>query len=168
MSPDDLPFIGPLAPFSPRIHIATGFSKWGLAAGVGAAEMLSRELTGDPDPRRETFDPARLNLRASAPELVKENADVGLRFFSGRLRRQRSNDLEPGEGRIVADGVRQVAECRDEDGNHHRLSARCTHLGCIVRWNEGDSTWDCPCHGSRFDADGTVLNGPATKPLEPA
>ncbi len=168
MSPDELPFIGPLAPFSSQIQVATGFSKWGLAAGLASGRMLARELSGDPDPRRETFDPARLNLRASAPDLVKENADVGMRFFSGRLRRQRSTELEPGEGRIVADGLRQVAECRDDNGDLHRVSARCTHLGCIVRWNEGDATWDCPCHGSRFDADGSVLNGPASAPLDPA
>jgi Rieske Fe-S protein len=130
--------------------------------------MVSRELLGNPDPRREPFDPGRLNLRASAPDIVKENADVGYRFFEGRLRRQRSTELEPGEGRVVADGRRQVAECRDEDGALHRVSARCTHLGCIVRWNEGDATWDCPCHGSRFEADGSVRNGPASKPLLPA
>jgi Rieske Fe-S protein len=130
--------------------------------------MLSRELTDHPDPRRETFDPTRLNLRASAPDLIKENADVGMRFFGGRLRRQRSTELEPGEGRVVADGVHQVAECRDSQGMHHRVSARCTHLGCIVRWNSGDATWDCPCHGSRFGPAGEVLNGPATAPLEPA
>ena len=167
MSPDELPFVGPLAPFSPRVLVATGFSKWGLAAGVAASRMLARELSDDPDPRREIFDPNRLNLRASAPDLVKENADVGMRFVSGRLRRQPSTDLAPGQGRIVADGIRQVAECRDADGDLHRLSARCTHLGCIVRWNEGDTTWDCPCHGSRFDADGSVRNGPASAPLEP-
>ena len=125
--------------------------------------MLGRELSGDPDPRREAFDPNRLNLKASAPDLLKENADVGMRFFGGRLRRQRSTELEPGEGRIVAEGIRQVAECRDSEGEHHRVSARCTHLGCIVRWNEGDATWDCPCHGSRFAPDGEVLNGPATR-----
>ena len=130
--------------------------------------MLGRELSGDPDPKREAFDPNRLNLRASAPELLKENADVGMRFFSGRLRRQPSSELEPGEGRVVAEGIRQVAECRDSKGEHHRVSARCTHLGCIVRWNSGDATWDCPCHGSRFAPDGAVLNGPATAPLEPA
>ena len=168
MSPDELPFIGPLAPYASRIFTAAGFSKWGLAAGVAAAQMLARELSGDPDPRRETFDPNRLNLRASAPDLVKENADVAMRFVSGRLRRSPSQDLAPGQGRVVAQGPRQVAECRDADGTLHRLSARCTHLGCIVRWNEGDTTWDCPCHGSRFDADGTVLNGPASAPLGPA
>ncbi|MDQ2675433.1 MAG: FAD-dependent oxidoreductase [Actinomycetota bacterium] len=167
MSPDELPFVGPLA-IQSRIHLATGFSKWGLAAGVAAATMLARGLTGDPDPKQEVFDPNRLNLRAQAPDLVKENADVGFRFFSGRVRRQPSTDLEPGEGRIVADGRRQIAECRDLDGTHHRVSARCTHLGCIVRWNDGDATWDCPCHGSRFDPDGTVRNGPAAKPLGPA
>ena len=168
MSPDELPFIGPLAPFQSRIQVATGFSKWGLAAGVAAAGMLAGELSGSPDPKREVFKPNRLNLRAQAPDLVKENADVGFRFFSGRVRRHPATDLEPGEGRIVAEGKRQIAECRDVDGTNHRVSARCTHLGCIVRWNEGDATWDCPCHGSRFDPDGTVRNGPAAKPLGPA
>ena len=167
MSPDKLPYIGQLAPFSPRISVATGFSKWGLAAGVAAAEMLAAEISGEPDPRREIFATTRLNLRASAPDLLKENADVGTRFFGGRLRRAKSKDLVPGEGRVVDEGLRQVAECRDDEGTVHRVSARCTHLGCIVRWNEGDSTWDCPCHGSRFDADGSVLNGPATAPLKP-
>jgi glycine/D-amino acid oxidase-like deaminating enzyme/nitrite reductase/ring-hydroxylating ferredoxin subunit len=168
MSPDELPFIGPLAPFQPRIHVATGFSKWGLAAGVAAAHMLAGELTKSSDPRREAFDPTRLNLRAQAPDIIKENVDVGARFFGGRLRRQRSTELAPGEGRIVAEGLDQVAECRDDAGELHRVSARCTHLGCIVRWNPGDSTWDCPCHGSRFEPDGTVRNGPASRPLGPA
>lgn len=167
IAPDELPFIGQLAPFSPRVSVATGFAKWGLAAGVAAAGMLARELTGEPDPRRDVFATSRLNLRASAPDLVKENADVGFRFLAGRLRRGRSSDLEPGEGRVVADGLRQVAECRQKEGAVHRLSARCTHMGCIVSWNEGDSTWDCPCHGSRFGADGSVLNGPAATALEP-
>jgi glycine/D-amino acid oxidase-like deaminating enzyme/nitrite reductase/ring-hydroxylating ferredoxin subunit len=168
ISPDEMPYIGQVAPFSPRISVATGFAKWGLAAGVAAARMISQELTGESDPRQEVFATSRINARTSLPELVKENADVGTRFVSGRLRRGRpGRELAAGEGRIVADGLRQVAECRDGDGNLHRVSARCTHLGCIVRWNEGDSTWDCPCHGSRFGPDGSILNGPASAPLEP-
>ena len=168
MSPDELPMIGELGPPWPRIVVATGFSKWGLAAGLAAADMLARSLTGERDERLGVFAPTRLNARAALSDLVKENANVGLAFTAGRLRRAERRTLAPGEGHVVGEGVRQVAECRDREGAPHRLSARCTHLGCIVRWNSGDATWDCPCHGSRFAADGSVLNGPASAPLGPA
>ena len=167
MSPDELPMIGPVAPWTSRIQTATGFGKWGIAKGVAAAAMLCGEILDGPDPRREVFDTNRLSLRAQLPDLVKENADVGFRFFAGRLRRGTSAALAAGEGHVVGEGRRQVAECRDANGELHRLSARCTHLGCIVNWNSGDATWDCPCHGSRFTADGSVRNGPAAAPLEP-
>ena len=168
MSPDELPMIGELAPFAPRILVATGFSKWGLAAGVAAARIMTRHLTGEPDHHAEVFTPQRLNLRSSIVEMARENADVALRFAAGRLRRAGNGELQPGEGRVVGEGLRQIAEARDREGKLHRVSARCTHLGCIVRWNAGDGTWDCPCHGSRFEPDGTVRNGPAASPLPPA
>jgi Rieske Fe-S protein len=99
---------------------------------------------------------------------MKHNADSGLHFFADRARRTGSaDDLAPGEGSVVADGLGQKAVYRDDDGVLHAVSARCTHLGCIVRWNGAERTWDCPCHGSRFEATGEVANGPATKPLEP-
>jgi Rieske Fe-S protein len=75
------------------------------------------------------------------------------------------SDLEPGEGRVVGSGLGQRAVHRDRHGVLRAVSARCTHLGCIVRWNGADGTWDCPCHGSRFEATGEVINGPATGPL---
>jgi glycine/D-amino acid oxidase-like deaminating enzyme len=134
MSPDALPMVGGLAPWSSRILTATGFGKWGLAKGVAAAAMLCGQMFGEPDPKLEVFDPARLNARAQAPGFVKENANVALHFVGDRVR--------------------------------HRGTPRCTHLGCLVRWNEADQTWDCPCHGSRFAADGSVLNGPASAPLD--
>jgi glycine/D-amino acid oxidase-like deaminating enzyme/nitrite reductase/ring-hydroxylating ferredoxin subunit len=168
MSPDELPMIGELAPPWPRVVVATGFSKWGLAAGLAGAELLARSLTGERDERLDVFKPARLHPRAELTDLVKENANVGLAFTAGRLKRAGRRNLAPGEGQIVGEGLNQVAECRDREGTPHRLSARCTHLGCIVSWNSGDATWDCPCHGSRFAADGTVLNGPASAPLGPA
>ena len=68
---------------------------------------------------------------------------------------------------MIGDGLGQKAVHRDLDGRLHAVSARCTHLGCIVRWNEAEETWDCPCHGSRFEADGALANGPATAPLKP-
>ncbi|MDQ3571990.1 MAG: FAD-dependent oxidoreductase [Actinomycetota bacterium] len=133
MSPDGLPMIGPLGPPWPRILVGTGFSKWGIAAGLGTAELLTEMLVGAPDDSARTFNPTRLNIRATLPTVAKEGFDTGIHL----LRR-----LQPGQD-----------------------NPRCTHLGCVLNWNSGDSTWDCPCHGSRFDASGAVLNGPATKPL---
>ncbi len=134
MSPDELPMVGELTPFSRGISVATGLSKWGLAMGASAAELLVAAIGGERDPLLETFKPTRLNARASAMDLLKENADVGVHFVADRVRR--------------------------------RSAPRCTHLGCVLKWNEGDSTWDCPCHGSRFASDGAVLNGPASQPLD--
>src|SRR5205807_4886751 len=79
-----------------------------------------------------------------------------------------ADELRPGEGGILRDGVRKLAACRDLDGRLHLHSAACTHLGCLVHWNEMEQCWDCPCHGSHFAPDGAVLNGPAIAPLEPA
>jgi Rieske Fe-S protein len=102
----------------------------------------------------------------SIPGLVRQAIEAPLHFVGDRLWRAGSGaDLAPGEGAIVDDGLGKAALYRDDEGELHRLSARCTHLACIVRWNEADRTWDCPCHGSRFAATGEVRHGPASKPL---
>jgi Rieske Fe-S protein len=162
---DSLPYVGRLTPREHRVLTATGFSKWGLAAGIAAAGILRDLATGRENPLARTFDPARLNLRASLPELVKERGDDAYRFFFDRLKRRPEADPAPGEGVIAASGHEQHAVYRDESGELHRLSARCTHLGCIVAWNPAERSWDCPCHGSRFAATGEVLQGPAVEPL---
>jgi len=129
--------------------------------------LADRPLGREGDPTR-SFAPERVHPIASAPSFLKQNADDGLRFFAGRLRRRRSAEsLRPGEGAVVGDGLAQRAAFRDEGGEIHTLSARCTHLGCIVRFNSAERTWDCPCHGSRFGLDGEVIEGPAVRPLEP-
>ena len=97
---------------------------------------------------------------------AKENANVGAHFAGDRLQRGGLGKLAPGEGRIVRDGLGQTAVSCDEQGTLRAVSARCTHLGCIVAWNGAERSWDCPCHGSRFDTDGSVLQGPAVSPLE--
>jgi Rieske Fe-S protein len=78
------------------------------------------------------------------------------------------DELRPGEAALVRDGLKKVAAFRDDDGRLHLRSATCTHLGCIVHWNSLERVWDCPCHGSHFAPDGTVLSGPATEPLAEA
>jgi nitrite reductase/ring-hydroxylating ferredoxin subunit len=125
-------------------------------------------VNGREPPAAALFDTRRLRPRASAVSFVQENAGVALRFFGDRLvKRAHVESIQPGEGRIVGSGLGQRAVYRDEDGELHALSARCTHLGCIVNWNSGEGTWDCPCHGSRFGPSGDVITGPAVKPLPP-
>jgi glycine/D-amino acid oxidase-like deaminating enzyme/nitrite reductase/ring-hydroxylating ferredoxin subunit len=168
MPDDGLPYVGRLQPLSDQVLTVTGLHKWGLAFGVDAGRILADIVAGRPSEAAETFDPRRLPPLSAATELLKHNADSGLHFFADRARRGGSpEDLAPGEGGVFGNGLGQKAVHRDDDGVLHAVSARCTHLGCIVRWNGAERTWDCPCHGSRFEAAGEVANGPAVKPLEP-
>jgi glycine/D-amino acid oxidase-like deaminating enzyme/nitrite reductase/ring-hydroxylating ferredoxin subunit len=168
MPVDGMPFVGRLWPFSDRLYTATGFKKWGLASGTAAGMILRDLALGRPNPWAHAFDPRRLNIRAAAGSAVKENADVAIRFFADRLlKRGSASGLRRGEGKVVGAGLRQAAVYKDERGKVHSLSARCTHLGCIVSWNSAEKTWDCPCHGSRFAHDGRVIQGPAVHPLDP-
>jgi glycine/D-amino acid oxidase-like deaminating enzyme/nitrite reductase/ring-hydroxylating ferredoxin subunit len=168
MPADGVPFIGPVDPVSSNVFVATGFRKWGLATGAAAGELLAALVEGQAHPSSGLFDTRRLRPRAGAASFVKENLNVALRFFGDRVvKRAGAESIAPGEGRVVGAGLRQRAVYRDEDGTLHALSARCTHLGCIVNWNSGEKTWDCPCHGSRFGSRGEVIMGPAVHPLEP-
>ena len=167
MTEDGLPYVGPILPGSHRVLTATGMHKWGYALGAASAAILADTVSGRENPWGKTFDAWRRPPVRSLPKAMLHNAENGIAFFGDRLRRGREvDDLAPGEGRVVGSGLGQTAVHRGDDGALHAVSARCTHLGCIVRWNAGERTWDCPCHGSRFEPDGTVLAGPATRPLE--
>jgi glycine/D-amino acid oxidase-like deaminating enzyme/nitrite reductase/ring-hydroxylating ferredoxin subunit len=167
MPADGVPYVGPVDPVSRNVYVATGFRKWGLAMGIASAELLAAWVEGRDHPWRALFDTRRVRLRSSAASLVKENANVAIRFVGDRLlKRADADEIEPGEGRVVGSGLGQRAVYRDEQGELHSLSARCTHLGCIVNWNSGEGTWDCPCHGSRFSREGDVIMGPAVHALE--
>jgi len=167
MPADGVPYVGPVDPVSRNVYVATGFRKWGLAMGLAAGELLAAWVDGRDHPWRELYDTRRLRLRAAAGSLLKENANVALRFFGDRVvKRADVDSIEPGQGRVVGAGLGQRAVYRDEQGELHALAARCTHLGCIVNWNSGEGTWDCPCHGSRFGPRGEVIMGPAVRGLQ--
>jgi glycine/D-amino acid oxidase-like deaminating enzyme/nitrite reductase/ring-hydroxylating ferredoxin subunit len=168
MSADGLPMIGRLWPLSDRILTATGYGKWGLAQAAAAAHVLRDLALGrDDQPWSDLYDPNRLRVRSGLQSLVKENVNVAERFVLDRVTRRAPADapLAAGEGRVVSHRGRQVALARDDAGDLHAVSARCTHLGCIVAYNDAERSWDCPCHGSRFGVDGSVLEGPAVGPL---
>jgi len=165
---DKLPFVGPLWPFGDRILTATGMQKWGLAMGTAAGAILADLALERDNPWAESFPTARFDPRRGGFTALKQNADDGFRFFADRLRgrHRAAEELGPGEGAVVGAGLGQRAAYRDEAGELHLLSARCTHLGCIVKFNAAERTWDCPCHGSRFDAlDGEPIEGPAVRRL---
>ena len=172
MPVDKLPYIGRLRRGVDNIYVATGFAKWGLTKGTLAAEIICDAILGRVNEWAELYDSTRLDARHSAARFVKENAAVGVHFFRDRLQlpagREDVERLAPGEGMVVRLAAKQYAVHRDDAGKLHVLSARCTHLGCIVGWNTADRSWECPCHGSRFAADGTLVQGPATADLPPA
>lgn len=169
MPADEVPFIGNLAPRTERLYVATGFKKWGMSTGTAAGMILRDYILERPNPWSEVFDATRLDLGASASNLVKENANVAKRFLGDRLSALVAPDidsLKPGEGAIVRAGRHKVAAYRELGGMVKAVSPNCTHLGCVVSFNDAEQSWDCPCHGSRFDIDGGVIEGPAVEPLE--
>ena len=149
-----------------NIYVATGDSGQGITHGVVAGMMIAGLIESGEHDWTDIYEPSRKPPR-SAKQFLTETADVVKSFAEygapGELVSE--EQLSPGAGGILREGLRKVAVCRDEKGNLHRLSASCTHSGCIVHWNAFEQCWDCPCHGSQFAADGSVLNGPATAPL---
>jgi Rieske Fe-S protein len=169
MPVDGVPFVGKLTPRSRASYTATGFRKWGLAMGAASGAMLTDAILGRENEWLSVFDPNRLNPLPAAKDLVTENTNVAFHFFADRLTKRAADStdgLAPGEGKVASRHGHQVALAKDDDGVVHAVSARCTHLGCIVSWNDAERSWDCPCHGSRFAVDGSVLEGPAVHDLD--
>jgi glycine/D-amino acid oxidase-like deaminating enzyme/nitrite reductase/ring-hydroxylating ferredoxin subunit len=166
---DGVPLIGRLAPRSSRRYVATGFRKWGISHAMVSARLISDLIAGRENPYLGTFDATRV-LPSISRDLVTNTLRVAQRFVGDRIgaHRRPSDDLpDAGNGVVVRRGGTTVAIARSSTGELHAVDAVCTHLGCIVGFNDGEQTWDCPCHGSRFALDGTVLDGPATAPLRP-
>jgi nitrite reductase/ring-hydroxylating ferredoxin subunit len=149
------------------MYVATGFNGWGMTNGTVAAIILCDAILGRANRWAEVYDSTRLPAVRAAPRLLKENANAGLRWFGDRLpgRTRSLPDLASGEGAVVSIGGERAAVYKDDDGTLVTLSPVCTHLGCLVGWNTAEKTWDCPCHGSRFDPNGRVIQGPAVQDL---
>ncbi|MGR4847612.1 FAD-dependent oxidoreductase [Streptomyces sp. LARHCF252] len=165
---DTVPMVGPLHPGARHAYVATGFGGWGMSGGMMAGRLLTAQITGEECAWSGLYDPRRLRPAVrEAPSFLKTQAKVAGHFVGDRLRPVPPvESLPPGEGAVVRAGGHRLAVYRDDDGTLHAFSARCTHLGCLVAFNGAERAWECPCHGSRFDTDGKVIQGPATKPLE--
>ncbi|MFH8369872.1 FAD-dependent oxidoreductase [Streptomyces sp. NPDC018031] len=169
---DTVPMVGPLHPGARNTHVATGFGGWGMTGGVMAARLLTARITGQElPPWAALYDPRRLrSALRELPPFWQHQAKVAQHFVGDRVTAPGAGtvaDIAPGTGAVVRVGAGHRAVYRAQDGTVHALTARCTHLGCLVAFNEAETTWECPCHGSRFGIDGRVLQGPANTPLEP-
>jgi nitrite reductase/ring-hydroxylating ferredoxin subunit len=164
---DHLPLIGPYHPATSRLWVTTGYLKWGLASATFGAEILAALIAGEEHPWAARFSPSRVSLR-SLHEVAELGAKFSADFVLDRVKPAAGgvDDLPPGEARVVRDGpAGKTGVYRDREGALHGVSLRCTHLGCLLRFNAAETSWDCPCHGSRFGVDGGVLEGPAVHPL---
>jgi len=163
---DGLAFIGRNPGDEANVFVATGDSGLGMTHGTIAGMLLTDLILGRENPWATLYDPSRKTLRA-AGEFARENLNVARQYADWLAPGDAGSagEVRPGMGSVLRRGLSRIAAYRDEHGAVHEFSAACPHLGCVVAWNDAEKTWDCPCHGSRFDRYGKVLNGPANSDL---
>lgn len=166
MTADAVPYIGRFSAGRQNWYVATGFQKWGMTTAMVAAMLIRDEICKAANPNRAVFRPQRFPVKdldfflsdgvRSAKELTKP-------FFLDTQKTAR--DILPGHGGMVTCEGRKIGIYKDEQQKIHAVEIRCPHLGCQLSWNPDEKSWDCPCHGSRFDYEGKLLNGPAQSSL---
>jgi glycine/D-amino acid oxidase-like deaminating enzyme/nitrite reductase/ring-hydroxylating ferredoxin subunit len=165
---DGIAYIGRAPVGSPNLYVVTGDSGMGLTHGTIAGILLTDLITGKENPWAPFYDPGRKPTHAIG-EFIKENANAVATYTDyikpGEVKNE--DEIPNDSGAVLRDGMKKIAVYRDQSGQLHRCSAACTHLGCVVQWNNVEKSWDCPCHGSRFDPNGKVLMGPAIDDLSP-
>jgi glycine/D-amino acid oxidase-like deaminating enzyme/nitrite reductase/ring-hydroxylating ferredoxin subunit len=168
---DFMAFIGRDPSGFENVYVTTGDSGHGMTHGTIGGMLNSDLILGIPNEWETLYEPSRKTIsRHSVMDYVQENVDVAVQLVAGHAPTggdvKSADEIAPGTGAILQEGLKKVAAYRDESGVLHRRSAACTHLGCVVEWNKEEASWDCPCHGSRFGPTGEVLTGPARTPLK--
>lgn len=168
-SADGLPYIGNLPGQPDNVYVATGYGGNGMVYSGVAAMVIRNIIMGKHRASEKLFNPNRIKPIAGFTNFVTHNADV-VKLFFGKLfpahKLTELAELAPGEAQVVNYDGHRVAMYKDEAGMLHAVNPTCTHMKCEVGWNSGEKSWDCPCHGARYDADGKVLNTPADRDLE--
>jgi glycine/D-amino acid oxidase-like deaminating enzyme/nitrite reductase/ring-hydroxylating ferredoxin subunit len=165
---DGVAYIG-RNPGDKNVYVVTGDSGNGITHGIIGGMLIGDLIAGRENPWVKLYDPSRKTLKPRAvADYIAENANVAAQFrdYVTPGSAKSVDEIRPGQGAILRQGLKKIATFRDANGDLHSFSAVCPHLGCVVRWDACEKTWDCPCHGSRFDALGCVINGPAISDLE--
>ena len=163
MPHDQIPYIGLLSEKWPGVYVATGFQKWGMTSSMAAAEILTDLICGRENRDAPVFSPQRCHPFVSAPKLMIDGAQTVYSIAKEKLEIPRGALLAipNGTAAVVKVEGEKVGVYKTPDGGAYFVTVRCPHLGCRLEWNPAELTWDCPCHGSRFDYTGKLLNDPA-------
>ncbi|HPF43949.1 MAG TPA: FAD-dependent oxidoreductase [Syntrophomonadaceae bacterium] len=166
MTADGLPYTGVLTGNCPNIYVATGFGKWGMTNSTASAMIISDLITTGDSPWAPVYNPSRFNLSAFKKVFI-EGVDFTKEYISGKFTKDPEDiELAKGEAKEVLIDGQRVGAYRDDQGELHMVDITCTHLGCELKWNDAEISWDCPCHGSRFSPDGDIIEGPAFNHLQ--
>jgi Rieske Fe-S protein len=165
---DMVPYIGRYLPDSRHIYIATGFNGWGMTHGTISAIILNSLITGNSSPWQKVYDPSRFKLSRSGEKTLQETSDEKISKKGEKIIKEPENILsgmDVNVGKIIEIEGTKIAAYKTKEKEGIFLSPACTHMNCLVRFNDAEKSWDCPCHGSRFTFDGKVLNSPAIESL---
>ncbi|HOA32464.1 MAG: FAD-dependent oxidoreductase [Clostridia bacterium] len=169
VSLDNIPYIGQFSASTPNIFVTTGYRKWGMTGSMVGAKIVADMILGQNDTEnyREVFNPQRFNLSASAVNLFKDTVKAvkGLAKEKFTIPKEELKEVNSGEGKVIEYLGKKVGVYRDDEGTVYTVSTKCSHLGCQLEWNQDEKSWDCPCHGSRFDYKGFVIDNPAIHPV---
>ncbi len=167
MTMDGIPYVGNLSPRNPDLYLATGFGKWGMSNGIASAMILSDLIIKGDHPWAPVYNPARFHLNA-IKNFAVQNLDVARELISGKREKNPPEvKISRGEAAVIEKDGQRCGVYRDEEDQLHFVDTTCTHLGCELKWNDAERTWDCPCHGSRFSYTGENIEGPAFNQLCP-
>ena len=163
---DGVPYIGAFSPTRPRWYVATGFGKWGMSTSMAASTLIADAVCGVNNPLAQVFSPRRFGPEA-AKNLVREGGEAAKNLTRMSFSRpdRELDSLPPGHGGVVSWRGKKVGAYRGEDGRVFLVDPKCPHMGCQLAWNPEERTWDCPCHGSRFDWEGNLIDNPARRGL---
>ncbi len=167
MTLDNLPYVGHFTTETPNLYVATGYGKWGMTNSMASAILLTDLILKGRSPWQEVYAPSRQSTAVSIVTFISQNANVAKELIEGKIMPPAKNlEIKPGDARIVEKDGQKTGAYRDEQGEIHCVDTTCTHMGCEVQWNSAERSWDCPCHGSRFNIAGEVIEGPAVTSLK--
>lgn len=167
MTIDGIPYIGRYSSETPNIYVATGFNKWGMTSSMVSAMIISDMILEKENDFSEIFSPRRFDLSLSINNIANDLIETAKNFIAQKVSIPSSEieHIKNGHGGIIEYNGEKVGVYKNKEGKEFFVSTKCTHLGCQLSWNADELTWDCPCHGSRFDYKGRLVGSPATKDL---